>query len=60
MNKNAEFEIARKVRDACIKAAKEGFREAAMSGLCMDGAAEAAIGAMQSLDLGNIIQKSGS
>lgn len=57
-NNQVELEIARRIRNACIKAAKEGFREAAMSGLCMDGAAEAAVGAIQSLNLEEIIQKS--
>lgn len=57
-NDSHELEIARKVRNACIKAAKEGFHEAAMSGLCMDGAAETAVGAMQSLDLEKIIHRS--
>ncbi len=46
MNANPEAkikkEVAEKVRKICIQAAREGFREASMSGLCTEGAAEAA------------------
>lgn len=48
-------EMAKKVRMACIKAAQKGFQDAAVSGLCMEGAIEAAVGSMQSLDLEKII-----
>lgn len=57
--KTSDLEIARCIRDACITAANEEFRNAAMSGLCMDGAAEAAVGAMKSLDLEEVLQKAG-
>lgn len=54
--KSSELErIAEKVRQRCIKAAKKGFKDASMSGLCTEGAAEAAIGAMQSLDVTEIV-----
>lgn len=49
--------LAQKVRQACILAARESFKEASMSGLCAEGAIEAAIGAMQSLDLESIIAR---
>ncbi|MEQ8523469.1 acetyltransferase [Gracilimonas sp.] len=39
------------IRNVCIEAAKEGFMDASMSGLCMEGAIEAAIGSIQSLDI---------
>jgi len=48
-------EIAENVREACIKAARQGFQEALISGLCTDGAAEAAISAMQKLDIEDLI-----
>jgi len=51
--------IAEKVRSACIEAAREGFQDASMSGLCLEGAIEAAIGSIQSLDLEFIIDKKG-
>lgn len=52
--------IAETVREACLKAAREGFLDASISGLCSEGAMEAAIGAIQSLDLNAIIEKSDS
>ncbi len=52
-----KLEMAETIRKACIEAARDGFREASMSGLCAEGAIEAAVGAMQSLDLGQLIKK---
>lgn len=49
--------VAEEVRSACIEAMKEGFQDASMSGLCTEGAVEAAIGAVQSLNLEKIIEK---
>ena len=49
--------MAEKIRTACIKTAQNEFRAAAMSGLCMDGAIEAAVGGIQSLDLEKIIEQ---
>ncbi len=55
MNTEHKEKIAQKVQQACIEAAQEAFHDASMSGLCAEGAAEAAIGAMQSLDLTSIL-----
>ncbi|MFD2533003.1 hypothetical protein [Gracilimonas halophila] len=49
-------ELAEHIRKACIKAAREGFLDASMSGLCTEGAMEAAISAMQSLDIEQLIE----
>ncbi len=43
--------MAEVVRSACIDAALNGYENAAISGLCHEGAWEAAIGAMRMLDL---------
>lgn len=43
--------FARVIRDACIEAAKQGYENAAISGLCEDGALEAALSAIHMLDL---------
>lgn len=51
-----EKELARKVRNACIEAAREGFQNASISGLCAEGAMEAAISAIEKLDIEQIIQ----
>lgn len=45
------LEIAERVRLACIKAAIDGYERAEMSGLCREGAWEAAVSAMRMLDL---------
>ena len=42
------------VRQACIAAALEGYEDAAMRGLCCEGAWEAAIGAIRRLDLAGL------
>lgn len=54
------FELAEKVREECIKAAREGFTDASMSGLCTEGAMEAAISAIQKLDMEGIVKKDSS
>lgn len=51
------IECAEKIREACIKAAKKGFMDASMSGLCTEGAMEAAISAIQSLNLKTILNE---
>ncbi len=51
-----EKEIAEKIREACIKAAREGFMDASISGLCDEGAMEAAISSMQMINLDRILQ----
>lgn len=58
--KTSSQEIAEQVRSACIKAAREGFTDASISGLCSEGAMEAAISAMQTLNLDNIVKASSS
>ncbi len=54
---NTELELAETIRQACMEAAKEGFMHASMSGLCAEGAMEAAISAIQSLDVEQLIEK---
>jgi len=48
---NDSLTIARAVREACVTAAKQAYEQAAMSGLCDEGALEVAIGAIETLDL---------
>jgi hypothetical protein len=47
--------IAEAVRDACVQAAQQGYESAAVSGLCEEGALEAAIGAMRMVDLNRVL-----
>ena len=49
-------DLARAVREACIRACVEGYENAAASGLCHEGAWEAAVGAMHMLDLDAILK----
>lgn len=57
MTDPAQLQIAEKVKYACIQAAKEGFQNASMSGLCAEGAMEAAISAIQNLKLDKVIDE---
>lgn len=54
---NAEQLLAERVRKACIEAALEGFMGASMSGLCSEGAMEAATSAMQKLDIATFVEE---
>lgn len=47
--------IAEAVRDACVRAAQQGYENAAVSGLCEEGALEAAISAMRMVDLDQVL-----
>ncbi|SMO47908.1 acetyltransferase [Fodinibius sediminis] len=58
--KPSDLETARKIRSACIKAAREGFNNASMSGLCSEGAMEAAISAIQQIDLEKTLKENPS
>jgi hypothetical protein len=55
MSEQEKMELAERIRKECIKAAREGFRDASMSGLCREGAMEAAISAMQNLNLDKLL-----
>lgn len=49
-------EIAERVRRALLEAAAQGWEEAGVAGLCGEGAFEAAIGRMRSVDLGPVLE----
>lgn len=49
--------IMEKTKESCTKAAQNGFQDALISGLCADGAAEAAISAIQNLDLEKLLDE---
>ena len=50
-----KFALAQQVRDACIVAATAGYESALMSGLCREGAWDAAISAIQMMNLQEVI-----
>ena len=52
----AQREVAEKIRQACIHAAKAGFEQARMDGLCEEGAVETAVSAIQNLNLDQLLQ----
>lgn len=60
MNESRQFQqlkdAAEEVRQACIARARAAYFEAAASGLCGEGAMEAAVGAMQTLDLDGLLR----
>ena len=47
--------LAEAVRQACIEAALAAYEDAGIAGLCAEGRWEAAIGAMQSLNLRAVV-----
>lgn len=51
--------LAEAVRRACLKAAREGYAEAAASGLCHEGAVEASLDAVKMLDLKALLEATG-
>ncbi|KEZ76261.1 hypothetical protein [Salinisphaera hydrothermalis] len=51
--------LAERVRAACIEAARQGYEEAAIAGLCGEGALEAALGALERLDLKPLTHSTG-
>lgn len=53
----SRVDLAEQIRKACINAAREGFMDASLSGLCAEGAMEAAVSAMQSLQLEKVIEE---
>lgn len=56
-NQSQYFNLAEAVKDACIRAALEGYEDAAMRGLCPEGALEAAISAIRMLDLETVLKE---
>ncbi len=55
--KEKQRQLAIYIQEASISAAREGFRDASMSGLCLEGAQEAAVSAIQKLDIDHLIQE---
>lgn len=55
MQDEQRLALATRVREACIEAALTGYDDAAIAGLCEEGAIEAAISAIQMLDLQSVI-----
>jgi hypothetical protein len=50
-------QLGEAVRDACIAAAVAAHEDAALSGLCPEGAFEAAVGAMRGIDVAALLDE---
>ncbi len=49
--------LAQAVREACVRAALEGYEQAGLSGLCDEGRWEMAIDSIRSLDLNALLRE---
>jgi len=49
--------LAEAVRQACLNAAREGYENAGISGLCEEGRWECAVDAIRALDIEAVIAK---
>ena len=56
-SEKAQREVAEKVRQACVQAAKAGFEQARIDGLCEEGAVETAVSAIQNLNLEELLKR---
>ena len=54
---NDNYLLGTLVRDRCLEAARRGYEEAALSGLCEEGRIEAALDAIRSLDITEVISQ---
>ncbi len=55
MDEQTASRLAETVRQACLEAAARGYQDAAISGLCHDGAAQAGLDAIRMLELGPLL-----
>jgi hypothetical protein len=55
MSEARPIDKAERIRAACIEAALAGYEEAAIAGLCGEGALEMAISSIRRLDLAEVI-----
>ncbi|MBS61577.1 hypothetical protein [Salinisphaera sp.] len=60
MSDTAGLNDAERVREACIAAALEGYEEAAIAGLCGEGALEMAISVIRRLDMAEVVGQEGA
>lgn len=60
MAESDPLQLAATVRNACVRAALDGYERAQIAGLCQEGAWEAAVDAMRMLDIKGILQEPGA
>lgn len=56
LTRQEQLQIARAVKEACLRAALDSYEHAKMSGLCHEGAWDLAIDALKSLDVTRVIE----
>ncbi|MGH8273846.1 MAG: acetyltransferase [Gammaproteobacteria bacterium] len=56
MNEDEQRALAVRMRDACVAAAQAGYEDASIAGLCAEGAMEAAVSAIQKLDIDAVLK----
>ena len=49
--------FAKRIRDACLEAVLQEYEDAGVQGLCAEGRWEAAVGALQTLDLAPLLRE---
>ena len=49
--------LAKRIRDACLEAVLQAYEDAGVQGLCAEGRWEAAVGALQTLDLAPLLRE---
>lgn len=54
---NLDLKLAETIRDICAREARDGFMDASIQGLCTEGAMEAAVSAIERIDLKKVIEK---
>jgi hypothetical protein len=52
---DSKYQLVETVRDACLKAARDAYENAGISGLCEEGRWECALSAISSLDIEAVI-----
>lgn len=60
MTSKQQHDLAGRIRDECIQTALSAYESASMSGLCAEGAFEAAISAMRMMNVDEIVARAGS
>lgn len=57
MTDREQRKLAEAVRDACVETALIAYEDAAIRGICHEGAWECAVGAMRSIDLDALLER---
>jgi hypothetical protein len=50
-------DLAKRIRKACLEAVLQAYEDAGMQGLCAEGRWEAAVSALQTLDLAALLRE---